>query len=77
MDYSFYNPIETARGSKHPAFNVKLGGKRYLSVRYDSGSGPESTVLILDPDVYQQVIGSFQAKTGMMVARPGGYEKHW
>jgi len=56
---------------------VKLGGKRYLTVRYDTGNGPESTVLALDPDLYQQVMGSFQSKTGVMVSRPGGYEKHW
>lgn len=77
MQYSFYNPVQTAKASHRPPFNVKLGGKRYLTVRYDLGNGPESTVMILNPDLYQQVIGSFQAKTGVMVSRPGGYEKHW
>lgn len=77
LEYSFYNPIDNMKASRRPALNVKLGGKRYLTVRYDAGSGPESTVIGLEPDMYQQVMGSFQSKTGMMVSRPGGYEKHW
>ena len=77
MEYSFYSPVETAKTARHAAFNVKLGGKRYLTVRYETGSGLETSVLVLDPDVYQQVIGSFQSKTGTMVSRPGGFEKHW
>jgi hypothetical protein len=76
LEVNFYNPIE-AEKVKHPAFNVKLGGKRYLTVRYDLGSGPESTVMAMDPDQYQQILGSFFSKTGVRVRRPGGYEKHW
>ena len=76
LEYSFYNPVEVKK-SNRPAFNVKVGGKRYLTVRYDAGSGPESMVMGLEPDHYQQVLGSFQSKTGMMVSRPGGHEKHW
>ena len=76
LEFSFYNPVELKK-SKGPAFNVKLGGKRYLTVRYDLGNGPESTVLALEPDHYQQVLGSFRSKTNIAVARPGGYEKHW
>ena len=75
MEYSFYNPIDTGTG--HGPVRVKLGGKRYLTVNFQTGAGPESMVLALEPDQYQQVIGTFQAKTGSMVTRPGGYEKHW
>ncbi|HEY3739924.1 MAG TPA: hypothetical protein VGL53_08765 [Bryobacteraceae bacterium] len=78
MDFNFYNPIEAMKPAKHAAFNVKVGGKRYLTIHYDVGSGPESTILALDPDQYQQVIGSFQSKTGILVSRPNaGYDKHW
>ena len=76
LEFSFYNPVEVKK-SKGPALNVKLGGKRYLTVRYDQGNGPESTVLALDADQYQQVLGSFRSKTNVAVSRPGGYEKHW
>ena len=76
LEFSFYNPVEVRR-SKGPAFNVKVGGKRYLTVRYDLGYGQESSVLALDADQYQQVLGSFRSKTGVMVMRPGGHEKHW
>jgi hypothetical protein len=75
MEYSFYNPIDPGTG--HGPMRVKLGGKRYLTVFFQTGAGLESTVFSLEPDEYQQVIGTFQAKTGMMVLRPGGYEKHW
>ena len=77
MEYYFYNPIDTGASTGRGPLQVKIGGKRYLAVRFDAGSGPESTVLALEPDQYQQVIGSFQAKTGTMVLHPGGYEKHW
>ena len=77
MEFSFYNPIESVKPSKHAAFNVKVGGKRYLTLRYDLGAGPESTVLSMEPDQYQQILGSFQSKTGMLVSRSGGYDKHW
>jgi hypothetical protein len=77
LEYSFYSPIQEAKKAHRPAMMVKLGGKRYLTVRYDLGYGPESTVMVLEPDQYQQVMGSFQSKTGLMVAHPGGYEKHW
>ena len=76
LEFSFYNPVE-GKKAKGPAMNVKLGGKRYLTVSYDLGYGPESTVLALDPDQYQQVLGSFRSKTNVLVMRPGGYEKHW
>jgi hypothetical protein len=77
MEFSFYNPLDSMKASKHSSSNMKLGGKRYLTVHYDLGSGVESTILSMQPDQYQQILGSFQAKTGMMVVRPGGYEKHW
>ena len=77
MEFSFYNPIESVKPSKHAAFNVKVGGKRYLTLRYDLGAGPESTVMSMEPDQYQQILGSFQSKTGMLVSRSGGYDKHW
>ena len=77
LEYSFYNPMDATRVQKHPAFNVKVGGKRYLIVRYDTGGGMESTVIGIQPDQYQQVMGSFQSKTGMMASHPGGYEKRW
>ena len=76
LEFSFYNPVE-GKKAKGPAMNVKLGGKRYLTVSYDLGYGPESTVLALDPDQYQQVLGSFRSKTNVPVRRPGGFEKHW
>lgn len=76
LEYSFYSPVEVRKSNRAP-FNPKLGGKRYLIVHYDLGNGAESTVLALEPDMYQQVMGSFQSKTGMMVLRPGGYEKRW
>jgi hypothetical protein len=77
MEFSFYNPIDSMKPAKHAAFNVKVGGKRYLTVRYDVGAGAESTILAMDPDQYQQILGSFQSKTGMLVSRSGGYDKHW
>ena len=76
LEFSFYNPVEVKK-AKGPAFNVKLGGKRYLTVRYDQGSGMESAVIAIDPDQYQQVLGSFRSKTNIPVMRPGGYEKRW
>ncbi len=76
LEFSFYNPVEMSKSSR-PPLNAKIGGKRYLVVHYDLGSGAESSVLGLEPEMYQQVIGSFQSKTGMMALRPGGYEKRW
>ena len=76
LEFSFYNPVEVKK-SKGPAFNAKLGGKRYLTIRYDQGSGMESAVIAIDPDQYQQVLGSFRSKTNVAVMRPGGYEKRW
>ena len=76
LEYSFYNPVE-ARKNKGAAMNVKLGGKRYLTIRYDVGAGTESAVMALDADQYQQVLGTFRSKTGVLVTHPGGYEKHW
>jgi hypothetical protein len=76
LEYSFYNPVPSASVSHSPV-RVKLGGKRYLTVKFDTGAGAESMVLGLEPDQYQQVIGTFQAKTGTMALHPGGYEKHW
>jgi hypothetical protein len=77
MEFSFYNPIDSLRPTKRASFNMKVGGKRYLTVRYDLGSGPEATIMSMDPDQYQQILGSFQSKTGMLVVRPGGYDKHF
>ena len=76
LEFSFYNPVELKK-AKGPALNVKLGGKRYLTVRYDVGDGLESSILALDSDQYQQVLGTFRSKTNVIVMRPSGYEKHW
>lgn len=77
IEYSFYNPVESSKNWT-PSVKLKVGGKRYLTIRYDVGNGVESTILALQPEHYQQVIGTFQSKTGIIVARDiGGYEKHW
>lgn len=76
LEMSFYNPVELKK-SKGQAFNAKLGGKRFLTVRYDVGYGVESAILALDADQYQQILGSFRSKTNIAVSRPGGHEKHW
>ncbi len=76
LEFNFYNPVELKK-AKSRAYNVKMGGKRFLTVRYDVGYGLESTVLAMDPDQYQQILGSFRSKTNLLVTRPGGFERHW
>ena len=73
LEYSFYNPIQERResGSKFvPKFH-KVGGKRYLIVRYESAEGLQSTVMAFEPDRYQRVLGTFVSKTGLPINRVG------
>jgi hypothetical protein len=73
LDYSFYNPIQERHesSSKFVPKLHKIGGKRYLTVHYESAQGLQSTVMAFDPDRYQRVFGTFITKTGLMINRTG------
>jgi hypothetical protein len=78
LDFSFYNPIqvprkETATSRFVPKMH-KMGGKRYLTVKYDTAEGLQSTVIAMEPDRYSTVLSTFSTKTGLPINRTGSEE---
>ena len=50
---------------------VNFGGRHVLTIRYDGAEGPEAATVRLDGSNYQQVLGTFYAKTGLQASRTG------
>ena len=82
LDFSFYNPIQAPRKEAAASrFNPvghfampkmhKIGGKRYLTVKYETAEGLQSTVIAMEPERYSTVLGTFRTKTGLPINRTG------
>jgi hypothetical protein len=71
LEYERLGPSGVAKSKFGFPLRLNIAGRHLLTVRYDGTQGQETAKMQLDNANYAKILGTFQSKTGLRVARTG------